>query len=57
MKKLTIIFAIAAVAFFLAACGDDSSSSANGNAIPEADPNATLVSRVPVGGCFLLAAA
>ncbi|MGM9984847.1 MAG: FISUMP domain-containing protein [Fibrobacter intestinalis] len=30
MKKLTIIFAIAAVAFFLAACGDDSRSSASG---------------------------
>ncbi|WP_308603146.1 fibrobacter succinogenes major paralogous domain-containing protein [uncultured Fibrobacter sp.] len=31
MKKLTIIFAIAAVASFLAACDDDSSSSASGN--------------------------
>ena len=37
MKKLTIIFAIAAVAFFLAACGDDSSSSASGNDAPGED--------------------
>ena len=56
IKNSIFAFAIMAIVF-LAACGDDSSSSANGNAIPEADPNATLVSRIPVGGCFLLAAA
>ncbi|PBC73606.1 fibrobacter succinogenes major paralogous domain-containing protein [Fibrobacter intestinalis] len=37
MKKLTIIFAIAAVASFFAACGDDSSSSASGNDAPGED--------------------
>ncbi|PBC73451.1 fibrobacter succinogenes major paralogous domain-containing protein [Fibrobacter intestinalis] len=47
------IFALAILAIvFLAACGDDSGSSASGNAIPEADPNATLVSQVPVGDVY-----
>ncbi|PBC72514.1 fibrobacter succinogenes major paralogous domain-containing protein [Fibrobacter intestinalis] len=51
IRKSIFAFTILS-ALFLAACGDDSGSSASGNAIPEADPNATLVSQVPVGDVY-----
>ena len=52
MKKQILAFAIAVAALTLAACGGDSSTSAGGNSIPEADPNATLVSQVSVGDVY-----
>ena len=52
MQKIKTLFPVLLAVAILAACGGDSSTSAGGNSIPEADPNATLVSQVSVGDVY-----